>query len=279
MDNELPNNIIEEISQKHEFADILISLFLASIDILLYLVTICLFGCDFTSKFFSIRRKISLLLILDICFRIINLYLTSFMYSLSREIFFTSSSTIQFLLILIILNQIFQDKNISESYRGEIKFPVLTSILFFILSFTLKYFILCSLIQYILAIISILVYTYYIKGNINGFLSSVEKKNSNFEGRNFIYNLPLFIMLYFIIHYCLKIIVFLVENLLYISYIEMFIDLFKEVGKYLCFCILIAIYYLYNKYIKEGDYDIDTDSNQGSVNISSISSISSSKFN
>ena len=42
-------------------------------------------------------------------------------------------------------------------------------------------------------------------------------------------------MLYFVIHYFLKIIVFLVENLLYISYIEMASDLFKEVGKYLCF--------------------------------------------
>lgn len=179
-------------------------------------------------------------------------------------------------MILIILNKIFQDKNISVSDRGEIKFPVLTSILFFIVSFKLKDFLLCSLIQYILAIFSILVYTYYIKGNINKFLSSVEKKNSNFETKIFIYNLPLFIMLYFVIHYFLKIIVFLVENLLYISYIEMASDLFKEVGKYLCFGMLIAIYYLYNKYIKVEDYDTDTDSNHGSVNISNISSISSS---
>ena len=276
MDNELPNKIIEEINQKHELAEILFSLFLASIDILLYLVIICLFGCNFTEKCISIRIKISLLIILDICFRIINLYLTSFTYSLNTEIIFTSFSTIQFLLILIILNKIFQDKNISVSDRGEIKFPVLTSILFFILSFKLKDFLLCSLIQYILAIFSILVYTYYIKGNINKFLSSVEKKNSNFETKIFIYNLPLFIMLYFVIHSFLKIIVFLVENLLYISYIEMASDLFKEVGKYLCFGMLIAIYYLYNKYIKEEDYDTDTDSNHGSVNISNISSISSS---
>ena len=275
MDDEI-NKIVEEISQKHELADIFISLFFASLDILLYLVIICMFGCDFTAKFFTHRRKLSLLIILDACIRIINLYITSFIYSLNREIFFTAFSTFQFFLILTILNQIFQDNNISELETAEIKLPFLTSIFFFIFAITLNNSKLVSLIQYTLAIIAILAYTYYIKGNIYTFLSSIRKKKENFEAKNFIYNLPLFIMLYFIIYYFLKIVALLIENKLYCSYMEMACDLFKEVGKYLCFSMVITIYYLYNKYIKREDYEYDSDVNQGSVKIISISS---SKYN
>ena len=48
-------------------------------------------------------------------------------------------------------------------------------------------------------------------------------------------------------------------------------DIFKEVGKYLSFAFIIAIYYLYNKYIKEEDYDKSNSNIQNVVNISSVS--------
>ena len=48
-------------------------------------------------------------------------------------------------------------------------------------------------------------------------------------------------------------------------------DIFKEVGKYLSFAFIIAIYYLYNKYIKEEDYDRANSNIQNVVNISSVS--------
>ena len=58
-----------------------------------------------------------------------------------------------------------------------------------------------------------------------------------------------------------------VENPLYCSYIEMACDVFKEVGKYLVFIFLICIYYLFNKYIKNEDYEITNETHKDDNNI------------
>jgi len=56
------------------------------------------------------------------------------------------------------------------------------------------------------------------------------------------------------------------ENPLYCSYIEMAYDVFKEVGKYLVFTFLICIYYLFNKYIKNEDYEIPNEAHNNDNN-------------
>ena len=59
---------------------------------------------------------------------------------------------------------------------------------------------------------------------------------------------------------------FLLENKLYLSYMEISCDIFKEFGKYLSVFIWpISLYYLFSKYIKEDDYDLSKDSNQKTV--------------
>jgi hypothetical protein len=73
--------------------------------------------------------------------------------------------------------------------------------------------------------------------------------------------LPLFVSVYYILDYILKIIRLLVGNPLYCSYIEMAYDVFKEVGKYLVFIFLICIYYLFNKYINNENYEIPNETN------------------
>ena len=264
--------ILSEIIEKHDTADSLISLFFALIDMVTYIVILFTFGCEFNKKFFSHRQKLSLLLILDAVLRIINLYITTFVYSVLKEIIITSIVTLQFHLMILLLNQIFTDKNNESLLESlEIKYPFLTSVAFFMLAFILNFSKAISFFKYILAIFAILGYGYYIDIKIDLFLKNVEKKNPYFSGQRFTSNIPQFIIIYFLIYYVLKIFGLFIENKLYFSYMEMVCDIFKEVGKYLSFCLVISIYYLFNKYIKEEDYDFANSSNQGAVNITSIS--------
>ena len=131
-----------------------------------------------------------------------------------------------------------------------------------------------SLIQYFCAISAILLFKYYANTKIDLFLINIKKKNLNFVGHNITNNITLFIQIYFIIYYFLKIISLIIENKLYCSYMEMLCDIFKEVGKYLTFTLIIYLYYLFNKYIKEEENSNESNShpNQREVNISNVSS-------
>ncbi len=266
------SKILSEIIEKHDTADSLISLFFALIDMIIYIIILFIFGCEFNKKFFSHRQKLSLLLILDAVLRIINLYITTFIYSVLKEIIITLIVTLQFYLMILLLNQIFTDKNNESLLESlEIKYPFLTSVAFFFLSFILNFSKAISFFKYILAIIALLGYGYYIDIKVNLFLKNVEKKNPYFPGQRFTSNITQYIIIYFVIYYILKIFGLFIEDKLYFSYMEMACDVFKEVGKYLSFCLVISIYYLFNKYIKEEDYDFANSSNQGAVNITSIS--------
>ena len=265
------SEIISEIIEKHETADSFVSLFFALIDMIIYIVILFIFGCEFNKKFFSHRQKLSLLLILDVVLRIINLYINTFIYSLLKELFINLIVTLQFYLMILLLNQIFTDKNNENLLESlEIKDPFLTSVAFFMLAFILNISKIISFIKYIFAIIAILGYGYYISIKIDLFLINVEKKNPYYYGQIFASNMPQFIIIYFILYYIFKILILFIKNKLYISYMEMASDIFKEVGKYLSFCLVITTYYLFNKYIKEEDYHFANSSNQGDDNISSI---------
>ena len=265
------SKIISEIIEKHDTAEAFISLFFAIIDMLTYMVILFIFGCEFNKKFFSHRQKLSLLIILDAILRILNLYINSFVYSVIKEILITMIVTLQFYLIILLLNQIFTDKNNESLLESlEIKYPFLTSVAFYMFAFiySSKFI---SFFQYILAIFAILGYGYYVGVKVDLFLKNVEKKNPYFSGQNFTTNIPTFIVLYFVIYFVLRIFGLFIYNKLYFSYMEMICDIFKEVGKYLSFSLVITVYYLFNKYIKEEDYDSANSSNQGAVNITSIS--------
>jgi len=72
--------------------------------------------------------------------------------------------------------------------------------------------------------------------------------------------------MYYYIYYLSKILGLFFENLLLQSYIEIFGDIFKEVGKYLIFAILIFIYFLYSKFIKEDEYEVISKENYDNIN-------------
>lgn len=265
--------IFEEIVQKHDKTEAFISMFFAGVDFIIYFILLITFGCNFNKNFLYYRQVLSILIILDLIFRIINLYFNSFLYSLVNELLKTLFASIQFYLIIFLINQIFTVKNKESLFKNlKLPYPILSSALFFIFAMALNISKKVSLIQYVLVIIVVLVYGYYAGGKIELFLKIVEKKKPNFNCKNFIHNLTLFISLFFVTYYFLKIISLLIENELYISYMEMLCDIFKEVGRYFSFILVIILYYLFKKYIKEEDYESDSNSNQVVVNISRINS-------
>jgi hypothetical protein len=250
--------IEREIKEKHNQADAFISLFFAGLDAVCYLIIITLFGCEF--KLNSPKQKLSLLIILDAVLRLINMYTDEYSKYWLKEMFLSTFSTIQFYVILSCLNQIFTDKGNDNSLENdlEIKNKTLITCIFFALVFSFKglllYYRLLSALQYICIIASVYIFSKYIGTKIEIFISNITKKHSSFIGENFMNNLPFFITIYFILNYSFELISLLIVHKLYASYMIMLCKIFKEVGKYLIFLLLIIINHSFNKYIQNYDF-------------------------
>ena len=254
--------IDEEIMQNHNQAEAFISLFFAGLDVITYIVILTLFGFEFKSLD-SPKQKLTIFLLLDGILRIINMYTDSYMQSFVREMVLSLIVTLQFYLSISMLEQIFIDKS-NESFlvnELQIKNKYLFSFIFFCLVFSLKGLMtsnFLSSIQYICILILISVFYKYIANKIDLFLTNISKKNNQFQGRNFINNLPFFVFLYFTIFYILQLCGLMIDNKLYESYMTMICTIFKEVGKYLNILLLIAIYHSFNKYIKDNEFVYET---------------------
>ena len=86
----------------------------------------------------SPKQKLFLLIVLDAVLRIFNMYSDEYSKYFIKEIFFTCFTTIQFTIIISLLNQIFEKS--SESFDADMKIGnqcFLTS-LFFVLVFSFK---------------------------------------------------------------------------------------------------------------------------------------------
>ena len=265
------NSVIdEEIIQNHNQAEAFISLFFAGLDAITYIVILTLFGFEFKS-IDSPKQKLTMFLLLDGILRIINMYTDSYMQSFAREMLFSLIVTLQFYLSISMLEQIFTDKS-NESFilnELQIKNKYLFSFIFFCLVFSFKGFMtsnFLSFMQYICILIVISIFYKYIANKIDLFLTNISRRNNQFQGRNFINNLPFFIFLYFTIFYVLQLCGLMIDNKLYESYMTMICTIFKEVGKYLNILLLIAVYHSFNKYIKETDFTYDNKQNQNENN-------------
>ena len=256
------SDVYEEIMQNHNQAEAFISLFFAGLDVITYIVILTLFGFEFKSLD-SPKQRLTMFLLLDGILRIINMYTDSYMQSFVREMVLSLIVTLQFYLSISMLEQIFTDKS-NESFlvnELQIKNKYLFSIIFFCLVFSLKGLMtsnFLSSIQYICILILISVFYKYIANKIDLFLTNISKKNNQFQGRNFINNLPFFVFLYFTIFYILQLCGLMIDNKLYESYMTMICTIFKEVGKYLNILLLIAIYHSFNKYIKGNEFVYET---------------------
>lgn len=249
--------IEEEIMKKHNQAEAFIALFFAGLDAVCYIIILGLFGCDFRN-FNSPKQKLTLLIALDAILRIINMYSNEYSKYFIKEFCLTLFSTTQFSIILSCINQIMttgNDNNLDSSLEINNKF--ILSIVFFCSTFSFKGIIsykFISSLQFLFIIVGIYMIQKLIGGKIETFLAIISKKDSSFSGENFINNMPFFITIYFIIDYCAQLMSLFVENKLYASYMIMFCKIFKEVGKYLVFLLLIILYHIFNKYLSEESY-------------------------
>ena len=248
----------EEIKRNYNQAYVFISLFFAAIDTIFYIVIITLFRWNF-NPFNYRKQKLSSLIFLDGVLRSFNMYTDEYSQYFIKELFFCLISTAEFYMIISCLNQIFTDKNVDNGLENDLKIrnEKTFTFLFFILIFSFKgifeTYKLLSTLQYICSIIGIYILFKYIFDKLEIYLDIVKKKNSSFTGQNFVNNMPFFISIYLILNSCMEILILFFENKLYSSYMNMLCKLFKEVGKYLIFILLIVIYHIFNKYIIEGD--------------------------
>lgn len=242
--------IEEEIRKKHNEADAFISLFFAFLDSLYYISIIFIFGYDFKSFSYP-KEKLSLLIIIDGILRIMHIFTDDYSKRWMKEIFFSLLSTGQFYIVFDCLDQIISKRN----ENLEIKNKGILSCIFFFLVFDFEglfsYYKLILMLQYILVIFSIYLFSNHIMAKLEQFMTNFNGK-INFSGR-FINNFPPFISIYFIINSCGELVGLLVNNLLYSSYMKMLCQIFKEGGKYLVFLLLIVIYDYSNKYLSDNN--------------------------
>jgi len=260
-------DIEEQIIRNHDQADLFISLFFASFDSVLYIIVLVLFGLN-SKSMFSRKQQLSLLIMIDAFLRVFDIYTASLIYSFPREIISSCFATCEFYIIINLFNKIYIDKrNPNYSENSYIQFNNIYVLIFFILSLLLNFSKVISFIQYILAIVSLYLYGNNATNKLLLFINGVATKNQLInQYQYFIQVIPSFSLMYYYIYYLSKIMGLFFENLLYQSYIEIFGDIFKEVGKYLIFAMLIFIYFLYNKYIKEEEYEVVSNDNYDNIN-------------
>jgi hypothetical protein len=254
-------NFFEKIIYEHDKTEAFISLFFAGIDAIIYFSILYFFGCDYNKKCFSSRQKASILIIIDTFFRIIYLYISTLENLLLKEIILTSLATILFFITIILLNNIFTNKNIDNA---KIEFPIITSLFFFFFSIKLEFPKIIILGKYISSIVAVIIYTFYIGRKVEIFLSCIEKKNSKYSGK-LLHSLTYFIGFYYIIYFCLKILNFYFEDEINSIYIEFGIDIIKEIAKFMTFCLVISLYYFFQRFIKDNDYDYASYTTQTNV--------------
>ena len=263
----IEKDIEEQIIRNHDQADLFISLFFASFDSVLYIIVLVLFGLE-SKSVFSRKQQLSLLIMVDAFLRIFNLYTASLIYSFPREIISSCFATSEFYLIISLFNKIYIDKrNPNYSENSYIYFNNIYLLIFFTLSLLLNFSKVISFIQYILAIVLLYLYGDNATNKLLLFVNGVATKDPYInQNQHFVQIMPSISLMYYYLYYLSKIIGLFFENLLYQSYIELFGDVFKEVGKYFIFSLLIIIYFLYNKYIKEEDYEVVSNENNDNKN-------------
>ena len=118
----MDEKILEEIKQKHLKADNTISLFFIGIDTIYFIIILVILGCGF-KHFCSPKQMLFQMVLADIVYRILIIYINKFEYSLLNEIIFSFLSTLQFFLLNRILKRLFRDEYYDGGESLEIKSP------------------------------------------------------------------------------------------------------------------------------------------------------------
>ena len=245
----MDSTILREIISNHNNAELLISIFLIVVDIILFLIYLLLFNNVSIYKF-PHKKNLSYIYFYDIIIRIAKIYISTFIFSLPKEIFMNTLVSLQFFLIIYSFNAIFTDKLNENCIENDlkIKYPILITVLFFVFTFKNEYPNIVALAQYVSAIIAIFFLGSYVQKKIRLFFTNITKQNPYYKESCYI-NLLYLIPIYFYAFYIIKIVTLVSKKMLYFSYMEMIGDTFMEAGKYLIIILLMVVYYIFNKYL------------------------------
>ena len=174
------------------------------------------------------------------------------------SLFFTGIDVIYFILILIFLGCGFKNFCSTKQQLSQI---ILVDVLLRIYSIyfnTFEYNLTNEIILSLFATVQFYLFNSIFKKAFRDEYydgrESLEIKSAS--GKNLMINIPYFIAIYLAIYFIIKIGCLYVQNRLYCSYILMACDIFKEVGKYLSFGVMIFFVKSFNKYIKDEETEI-----------------------
>ena len=241
--------IEQQIDQKHKDAFIIVQYFFSGFNILSILFLL------FLSKFnFKNYIKLLCLMILDIILRFLKLTKYSVDKSLKLQILFSFISSIEFFLIISIINKVFKNANVYKKDRSKKcqRMILLTIIYGFIIfpynKFILKYEKYLFISNIIINLVFINLLNSYLKVKLKVFFKKIKEKE---ERNRFIFTildlLPNLISISFSLYYFGKFLYFYIENKLYISYLGAILITIKEIGKYLIYLFLGCLLYLFEK--------------------------------
>ena len=246
------NDPIKKSIDCYEKSDVILSIFFAFID----LVSILFFVLKIISqneKVIKLKAKLFKLFIIDFILRL--LYTRKYTsWTLSKEIFMTFMSTVQFYLvlsfILIAMN--------SEEESNLIK----NCPIFFLITFSYEYiFDLSSknnltillnkiilLLQSIFTLYCIYEISETLKDKVVNIVNILKSKDDKLDKLNlFILGSPQSCYFLFYFYYILKMIFIFIKNPIFVIYANILLNIVKEASKLFSFFICIAILYQLNK--------------------------------
>ena len=239
----------------YEKSDVILSIFFAFID----LVSILFFVLKIISeneKVMKLKAKLFKLFVIDFILRL--LYTRKYTsWTLTKEIFMTFMSSVQFYLVLSFILISMNSKE--ESNKTKI---YSTCSLFFFLTFSYEYMLVLSsnsniiillnklilLLQSIYTLHCIYKLSEFFKDKVVDIVNILKGNNNKLEKLNlFILGSPQSCYFLFYFYYILKIIFIFIKNPIFVIYANILLNIVKEASKYFSFFICIAIIYQMNK--------------------------------
>ena len=239
----------------YEKSDVILSIFFAFID----LVSILFFVLKIISeneKVMRLKAKLFKLFVIDFILRL--LYTRKYTsWTLTKEIFMTFMSSVQFYLVLSFILISMNSKE--ESNKTKI---YSTCSLFFFLTFSYEYMLVLSsnsniiillnklilLLQSIYTLHCIYKLSEFFKDKVVDIVNILKGNNNKLEKLNlFILGSPQSCYFLFYFYYILKIIFIFIKNPIFVIYANILLNIVKEASKYFSFFICIAIIYQMNK--------------------------------
>ena len=246
------NDPIKKSIDCYEKSDVILSIFFAFID----LVSILFFVLKIISeneKVIKLKSKLFKLFIIDFILRL--LYTRKYTsWTLSKEIFMTFMSTVQFYLVLSFI--------LIAMYSEEESNLIKNCPIFFLITFSYEYiFDLSSknnltillnkiilLLQSIFTLYCIYEISETLKDKVVNIVNILKSKDDKLDKLNlFILGSPQSCYFLFYFYYILKMIFIFIKNPIFVIYANILLNIVKEASKLFSFFICIAILYQLNK--------------------------------